>query len=74
VRTYTIVVERDGTGDLVVSVPTLPGCFTHGKTLEQCEQRAVEAIETHIAGLIADGEPVPEKAGTPRLISVTVGV
>ncbi|MGH8997241.1 MAG: type II toxin-antitoxin system HicB family antitoxin [Acidimicrobiales bacterium] len=71
-RTYTIVVEPDESGDLVVSVPALPGCFTHGKTLEECEQRAVEAIETHIAGLIADGEPVPEESGTPRLRSVTV--
>jgi len=26
VRTYTIVVEPDETGDFVVSVPALPGC------------------------------------------------
>jgi predicted RNase H-like HicB family nuclease len=72
VRTYTIVVEPDETGDLIVSVPPLPGCFTHGKTMEECRERAVEAIEVHIAGLIADGEPVPEEVGTPRLLSVTV--
>jgi predicted RNase H-like HicB family nuclease len=72
VRTYTIVVEPDETGDLIVSVLALPGCFTHGKTMEECRERAVEAIEVHIAGLIADGEPVPEEVGTPRLLSVTV--
>ena len=33
-RTYTIVVEPDETGDFVVSVPALPGCFTRGKSLE----------------------------------------
>jgi predicted RNase H-like HicB family nuclease len=72
VRTYTIVVEPDETGDLIVSVPALPGCFTHGKTIEECKERAVEAIEVHIAGLIANGEPVPEEVGAPRLLSVTV--
>jgi predicted RNase H-like HicB family nuclease len=72
VRTYTIVVEADESGDLFVSVPALPGCFTHGKTIEECKSRAVEAIEVHIAGLVADGEPVPEEVGTPQLLSVTV--
>ena len=72
VRTYTIVVEPDETGDLVVSVPALPGCFTRGKSLDECRQRAAEAIEVHIAGLRAEGEPVPEEIGTPQLLPVTV--
>jgi antitoxin HicB len=72
VRTYTIVVEADESGDLVVSVPALPGCFTHGKTIDECKERAIEAIEAHIAGLVADGEPVPQEAGAPQLLSVTV--
>jgi predicted RNase H-like HicB family nuclease len=72
VRTYTIVVEPDETGELVVTVPALPGCFTHGKTIEECKQRAVEAIEVHIAGLVADGEAVPDEVGVPQLLSVTV--
>ena len=42
------------------------------KTVEECETRAAEAIEVHIAGLVADGEPVPEEAGKPQLLSVTV--
>jgi predicted RNase H-like HicB family nuclease len=32
----------------------------------------VEAIEVHIAGLRADGEPVPEEVGEPQLLAVTV--
>ena len=71
-RTYTIVVEPDETGDLVVRVPALPGRVTHGKTVDECKERAVEAIEVHIAGLRADGQPVPEEVASPRLLSVTV--
>ncbi len=72
VRTYSIVVEPEPDGGYFVTVPALPGCSTRGKTIEECQARAVEAIETHIAGLEADGEPVPQERGTPQLISVTV--
>ena len=71
-RTYTIVVEPDEGGGFFVSVPALPGCFTRGSSVEECHDRAVEAIEVHIAGLRADGELVPEEIGHPRLLTVTV--
>jgi antitoxin HicB len=72
VRSYTIVVEPDEEEGFFVSVPALPGCFTQGKTLEECKERAVEAIEVHIAGLVADGEDVPEELGQAQLLTVTV--
>ncbi len=71
-RTYTIVVEPEEGGGYFVAVPALPGCFTHGRTIEECRERAVEAIEVHIAGLQADGEFVPEEVGAPQLLAVTV--
>lgn len=71
-RTYTIVVEPEASGGYFVAVPALPGCFTRGSTLDECRERAVEAIEVHIAGLLADGETVPEEAGAPQLLAVTV--
>jgi antitoxin HicB len=71
-RTYTIVVEPEETGGFMVSVPALPGCFTQGATIEECRERAAQAIEVHIAGLEADGESVPEEHGTPQLLTVTV--
>lgn len=71
-RTYTIVLEPEEGGGYIVSVPALPGCFTQGESIEECKERAVEAIEVHIAGLLADGESVPEELGTPQLLAVTV--
>lgn len=70
--TYTIVVEPEEDGGYYVTVPALPGCFTRGSTIEECRERAVEAIEVHIAGLQADGEPGPEAAAPPQLVAVTV--
>jgi len=71
-RNYTIVVEPDESGGFMVSVPALPGCFTQGGSLEECRERAAEAIAVHVAGLEADGEPVPEEVGTPQLLRVSV--
>ncbi len=71
-RTYTIVVEPDDGGGYYVAVPALPGCFTRGSSIDECRARAVEAIEVHIAGLIADGEPVPEEVEAPQLMAITV--
>ena len=71
-RTYTVVVEPDEGGGYYVTVPALPGCFTQGRTVDECRERAAEAIEAHIAGLRADGEEVPEEIGAPQLLAVTV--
>ena len=71
-RTYSIVVEPEEDGGYFVLVPALPGCFTRGRTITECQERAVEAIEVHIAGLLADGQPVPDEVGTPQLLAVTV--
>lgn len=71
-RTYTIVVEPEDGGGYFVTVPALPGCFTRGSTIEECQERAVEAIEVHIAGLQADGQSVPDEVVAPRLLAVTV--
>lgn len=71
-RTYTIVVEPEETGGFMVSVPALPGCFTQGRSLDECRKRAAEAIAVHIAGLEADGEPIPVEVGSPQLLTVTI--
>jgi antitoxin HicB len=71
-RTYMIVVEPEEGGGYYVTVPALPGCFTRASTVEECRDHAVEAIEVHIAGLRADGQPVPEESETPQVLAVTV--
>ena len=71
-RTYTILLEPEEGGGYAVSVPALPGCFTQGRTIEEAIERAAEAVSVHIAGLEADGEPVPEEREQPRIATVTV--
>jgi predicted RNase H-like HicB family nuclease len=42
---YRVVIERDETGVWLARVPSVPGCHTHGRTLEQARRRIREALE-----------------------------
>ena len=56
---YAVVIERAG-ANVSAYVPDLPGCIATAATVEAVEREIREAIRFHIAGLRADGEPVPE--------------
>ncbi len=73
VRQYTIVLEPDTEeGGYTVTVPALPGCITQGETVEQCIERAREAITGYIESLEADGQSVPEETERPQVITIQV--
>jgi predicted RNase H-like HicB family nuclease len=42
---YKVVIERDETGSWLARVPSVPGCHTYGRTLEQARRRIREALE-----------------------------
>lgn len=68
---FTVLLTRDDeAGQYVVSVPTLPGCFTQGATVEQALERAREAVAGHVAALVEIGAPVPVEASPPLLTTI----
>jgi predicted RNase H-like HicB family nuclease len=56
---YIAYLHKDGDSDFGVSFPDFPGCVTAGKTLEEARRMAAEALSLHIAGMIEDGEEIP---------------
>lgn len=44
-RQFDVIVERDSEGYLVATVPSLPGCHTQAKSLDELMARIREAIE-----------------------------
>jgi predicted RNase H-like HicB family nuclease len=44
-REFDIIIERDGEGFLVGTVPQLPGCHTQAKSLDQLMERMREVIQ-----------------------------
>ncbi len=55
-RDYNVVIERDGEGYYVASVPSLPGCHTQAKSLDTLMKRILEAIELCLEVEQAAGE------------------
>ena len=45
VREFSVVIERDEDGYFFASVPTLKGCHTQAKSLDELMKRIKEAIE-----------------------------
>ncbi len=43
-REFSVVIERDEEGYYVASVPSLPGCHTQARSLDELMSRAREAI------------------------------
>ncbi len=56
---YKILIEKDEDGSYNVTVPSLPGCFTVGDTIEEAIEMAKEAIELYIESLVSRGQEVP---------------
>jgi predicted RNase H-like HicB family nuclease len=72
-REYTIILEPNPDEAMyTVTVPALPGCITQGKTVEECIERAKEAISVWIADAEAHGEPVPTETVRPQVITIGV--
>jgi len=66
---YAIVIER-AENNYSAYVPDLPGCIATGQTIEEVEQQIREAIEFHLDGMKADGEPIPPPSSQVEYVDV----
>lgn len=64
---YIAYLHKDKGSDYGVSFPDFPGCVTAGRTLEEARKMAVEALTLHMAGMIEDGEALPEPSTLDQL-------
>lgn len=64
---YIAYLHKDKNSDFGVSFPDFPGCVTAGKTLEEARELAVEALTLHMAGMMEDGEALPEPSTLDQL-------
>ena len=56
---YTVVLEREGDGGFVASVPVLPGCVSQGDTREEVLLNIREAMELHMEDCRLAGDAIP---------------
>jgi predicted RNase H-like HicB family nuclease len=68
-KRYLVVIEETPTGFSAYS-PDVPGCVSTGRTREEVERNIREAIEFHLEGLRADGQPLPKPSSSATYVEV----
>jgi antitoxin HicB len=58
-HSFHVVMTADPDGGIVVEVPGLPGCVTHGDTQEEAVDSIIDAIGGYIAVLVDSGREIP---------------
>lgn len=56
-REFLVIVERDEVGYLVASVPSLKGCHTQARSMDELVERIKEAIQ--LCREVEEGEKAP---------------
>lgn len=67
---YLVVVEPVGDGGFGVYVPDLPGCVSHGNSVEDALTQSREAILWHIESLCRHNEPVPPPSAIGQSVMI----
>lgn len=58
---YLVVIEK-GENSYGAYAPDVPGCGAVGDSIEETLKLIKEALEFHLEGTVADGDPLPEAA------------
>jgi antitoxin HicB len=54
-KNFSIVLQEEPEGGSTVTVPSLPGCVTYGRTVPEARKMAEEAIELYVETLTSIG-------------------
>lgn len=73
IRPYEILIELGEGGYSVGHVPALPTCITQGRTIDEAQENAKEAIEAYLECLRPHHQPIPDP-GSVRVAEVAVEV
>lgn len=69
--TYRVIIEPDGKA-FHGYVPALPGCHTHGSTIEETREYLRDAIRLYLSHLNQKKDAIPEEHGLESFETVTV--
>ena len=64
---YAVVIEK-ADGNYSAYVPDLPGCVATAASVKEAEAEIRDAIQFHIEGLRADGQPVPQPSSIAEYV------
>ena len=58
---FTLLFKSEPEGGFTVIVPSLPGCVTYGKTLQEAKKMALDAISVYLKSLKKHNESLPSE-------------
>jgi len=72
---FQIVIEKEPEDEGYYAYsPTLPGCFSNGKSIEEARRNIRQAIEQHMASLMTHTQPIPQDDRLVHVEELTIGV
>ena len=72
---FQIVIEKEAEDDgYYAYCPTLPGCFSNGRTIEDAKQNIREAIQQHLSTLIEHDDPIPHGDRLVHVEELSIGI
>ena len=57
---YTVVLHKAEESGYWAEVPSLPGCYSQGETVEETIANTKDAIESHLAVLKSEKKKIPQ--------------
>jgi len=60
---YNVIFRPEPEGGFTVIVPSMPGCITYGRTLDEAREMAYDAIRCYLESLLKRKEKVPKEKG-----------
>ena len=67
--TYLATVHKDKDSDYGVQFYDFPGCISGGETIEEAKIMATEALNGHIAFMLADNEEIPHPSTLETILT-----
>jgi len=58
-KQFNVIFRAEPEGGFTVTVPSLPGCISYGRNLQEAKKMAANAINGYIASLKKHKEPIP---------------
>lgn len=72
---FQIIIEKEpeDVGYFAYS-PTLPGCFSNGKTIEEAKRNIREAIQLHLESMWEHNQDIPQLERIVHVEELSVGI
>ncbi len=72
---FEIIIEKEEDDERYFAYsPSLPGCFSNGKTIEETKRNIREALQQHVLSLREHSRPIPQRERIVHIEELSIGV